>query len=85
MELKGKTIFDFCKDAELRKEIIGGDYSESYYKGFPESVIIEHLVEYAARTNNKKMFDAAEKARIIAIKDFERMAHEAAKNGMIID
>lgn len=85
MELKGKTIFDFCKDAEMRKSIIGGDYPESYYKGFPESVIMEHLMEYAARTNNKKLFDTAEKARIIAIKDFERRADEAAKNGWIID
>lgn len=29
MKLKGNTIFDFCKDAEMRKSIIGGDYPES--------------------------------------------------------
>lgn len=85
MNVKGKTIFDFCKDAEMRKSIIGGDYPEAYYKGFPESVIMEHLMEYAARTNDKGLFNAAEKARIIAKKDFERRADEAMKEGWLID
>lgn len=85
MKLKGKTIFDFCKDTEMLKSIIGGDYLESYYKGFPESVIMKHLMEYAARTNNKELYESAEKARIIAENDFERRADEAMKNGWIID
>lgn len=85
MKLKGKTIFDFCKDAEMRKSIIGGDYTEAYYKDFPESVIMKHLMEYAARTNNKDLYESAEKERIIAEKDFERRADEAAKNGLLID
>lgn len=85
MELKGKTIFDFCKDAEIRKSIIGGDYSESYYKECSEIVIMEHLMDYAIRTNNKDLYESAEKERIIAEKDFERRADEAAKNGWIIE
>ena len=83
--LKEKTIFDFCKDAEMRKVIIGGDYSESYYKECSEIVIMKHLMEYAIRTNNKELYEAAEKAHAIAEKDFERMADEAAKKGLLID
>lgn len=85
MKLKGKTIFDFCKDAGMRKSIIGGDYSESYYKDFPESVIMKHLMDFAIRTNNKELYESAEKERIIAEKDFERRADEAARNGWIIE
>ena len=83
--LKEKTIFDFCKDVEMRKVIIGGDYSESYYKECSEIVIMKHLMEYAIRTNNKELYEAAEKAHAIAEKDFEKMADEAAKNGLLID
>ena len=46
---------------------------------------MKHLMEYAIRTNNKELYEAAEKAHAIAEKDFERMADEAAKNGLLID
>lgn len=85
MKIKGKTIFDFCKDAETRKEIIGGDYAESYYKGFPDSTKYEHLMEYAILTNNKEMFDSASSMYGVAKKDAAIVQNEAIKTGTIID
>lgn len=85
MNIKGKTIFDFCKDAEMRKEIIGGDYTESYYKECSEIVKMRHLTEYAARTNNIELFKESQKKLSDAEKDFERRAVEATKEGWIIE
>lgn len=85
MKIKGKTIFDFCKDAETRKEIIGGDYPESYYKGFPDSTKYEHLMEYAVLTNNKDLFDSASSMYGVAEKDAEIAQNDAMKTGIIID
>lgn len=85
MNVKGKTIFDFCKDAEMRKEIIGGDYTESYYKECSEIVKMRHLTEYAAKTNNIELFKASKKELSISEKNFEKRANEAAKEGWIIE
>ena len=70
--LKEKTIFDFCKDAEMRKVIIGGDFTEPYYKSLPETVILEHLVKYAALIHNKELWDIAKAQLDIAYKQYER-------------
>ena len=83
--LKEKTIFDFCKDEEIRKAIIGGDFTEPYYKGLPETVILEHLVRYAAFTNNKELWDIAKAKLDIASKQLERERDKAMRNGFIID
>ena len=85
MKIKGKTIFDFCKDAETRKEIIGGDYTESYYKGFPDSTKYEHLMKYAILTNNKDLFDSASSMYGVAKKDAPIVQNDAIKTGTIID
>lgn len=85
MEIKDKTIFDFCKDENLRKEIIGGDYSEDYYKGFRSEFIYEDMVEYAAKVNNHELFKAAKKARDKAHKEFGKRAFEAMEKGWLID
>ena len=85
MKIKGKTIFDFCKDAETRKEIIGGDYTESYYKGFPDSTKYEHLMKYAILTNNKDLFDSASSMYGVAKKDAAIVQNDAIKTGTIID
>lgn len=79
MKIKGKTIFDFCKDAETRKEIIGGDYTESYYKGFPDSTKYEHLMKYAILTNNKDLFDSASSMYGVAKKDAAIIQNDAIK------
>ena len=83
--LKEKTIFDFCKDAEMRKEIIGGDFTEPYYKSFPETVILEHLVKYAALIHNKELWDIAKAQLDIAYKQYERKKKEAMSHGLLID
>ena len=83
--LQSKTIFNFCKDENLRKEIIGGDYSESYYKEFPKPIIAGHIMEFAFRTKNKPLFDAAQAFQEKAQFNNDSENDEAQKNGSIID
>lgn len=86
MNVKGKTIFDFCKDAEMRKAIIGGDYTEKDYKSLCHEIFrYDHIRDFAARTNNRTLFEAATKARDEAQSEFDERANEGMRNGIIID
>lgn len=85
MNVKGKTIFDFCKDEELRKKIIGGDYSKDYYMGFSEVSIYSHLLDYGIVIHDMDLCNAALKARDEAQGLFDRIADEAASKGMLVD
>lgn len=84
MNLKGKTIFDFCRDKIMLNEIVGG-YSEEYYKTLPLSVHYSDLRNYAARTNNVQLFNAATNALNKANDDFERLQSAEIHRGVIID
>lgn len=84
MDITGKTIFDFCTDEEQRKSITG-DYDKEYYDSFPTVVKLSHLREFAFRTKNIKLFNAASAA---LNKEEETFADEQAKaqnSGQIID
>lgn len=85
MDIKDKTIFDFCKDENMRKEIIGGDYDEGYYKGFPKINIYNDILSYAVRVHNNELCKAAIIARNEAQREFEEQADEAMKGGLLID
>lgn len=86
MNVKGKTIFDFCKDAEMRKAIIGGDYTEKDYKSRCHEINrYGDLTNFAAKTNNMALFKAAAKAMDEAQREFDERADEAMRNGIIID
>ena len=85
MNLNNKTIFDFCKDKKMLHEIIGGEYSESYYKGFPQTAIASHLMEYAGRINDKDLFEAARRLHQSATDKEDFANEEASKKGQIID
>lgn len=83
--LKNKTIFDFCKDEVLLKEIIGGDFSYDYYKEFNPAVHYSHLQKYAARIDNVALFNAATQALNKAELDFRKLQRNGLSNGIIID
>lgn len=85
MNLKGKTIFDFCKDKKIIEEIIGGKYTEDYYKSFPQTVIADNLIEYAFRVKDKQLFDNALKLKSDAEKAFDNLCSQAQDKGIIID
>ena len=84
--LKEKTIFDFCKDAEMRKAIIGGDFTENEYKRRCHEInrYID-LFQYGIETNNNALCEAAMKAKKKAENKFAKMAKEAMRKGWIID
>jgi len=84
MEIKGKTIFDFCKDKEVIKSIIG-DYSENYYKSLPQTVIAGDIVKYASSINNKSLYDAALNYYNAEQEAFKKRCEEALLNGFISD
>lgn len=85
MDIKNKTIFDFCKDQEIIKNVLGGDYSEFYHRSLPKTIIYNALADYACLIGNQDLWEAATREYKEAEKDFERMAAEAAKNGLLID
>ena len=85
MNLTGKTIFDFCKDKTLMCEIIGGEYTENYYKGFPKTVIAEHLLEYAYRSNDDNLRKAAASLLKTAESEWNEAERQANEKGLIID
>lgn len=84
MDITNKTIFDYCKDKEVRKSIIG-DYSEDYYRTFPTALKMSHLLDYAAKVNNTELFEEATKALSKAENEFEASQQAAQQDGMIID
>lgn len=83
--IKGKTIFDFCKDEKIRNEIIGGHFTESYYKGFPNTVVLEHLLKYSQFINDKDLFDVVRTNLDVAIKEAENRQNDAMLEGVITD
>ena len=85
MNLTGKTIFDFCKDKALLREIIGGDYPESYYKDFPQTVIAAHLLEYACKANDDNLRKAAVSLLKTAENEWNEAERQSEDRGLIID
>lgn len=85
MAISKKTIFDYCKDKATIKEIIGGDYSESYYKEFPKVVIAEHLIEYAIKVKDKDLYNSARSFYENEKSKSEKRSEEMKKQGFIID
>lgn len=83
--IEGKTIFDFCKDEVLLKEIIGAGITRDYYEDFHPAVHYSHLQEYAVRINDVKLFDAATQALNKAESDFRELQRNGLSDGMIID
>lgn len=84
MDITGKTIFDFCTDEEQRKSITG-DYDKEYYDSFPPVVKLSHLRDFAFRTKNIELFNAANAALNKEEETFADEQEEAKKNGEIID
>lgn len=85
MNLKNKTIFDFCKDKQIITEIIGGEYTEDYYKSFPQTVIAEHLIVYAFRVKDEQLFKDAQRLKANAEANFGYICAQAQKDGSIAD
>lgn len=84
MDITNKTIFDYCTDGHLLKSITGG-YGKEYYNTLPPIVKIGHLREYAARTNDTTLFEAASKALNKAEIQYNAQKQRAQKQGLIID
>ncbi|MCD8303047.1 MAG: hypothetical protein LUC44_08550 [Prevotellaceae bacterium] len=90
ISLKGKTIFDFCKDKKMLGEIIDceekeiDDYKE-YYEGCSQLVIMRDIRLYALRMHDTELFKAAEKAYVEAKEAWRKMVMEAEAEGFEID
>ena len=56
--LKEKTIFDFCKDAEMIEDLVVS--REDFFRDLKEYPLYNAhiLIEYAEITNNKKLLQA---------------------------
>lgn len=85
MNLKNKTIFDFCDNKQVIKEIIGGEYTEGYYKSFPQTVIAEHLIAYAFQAKDEQLFKEAQRLKENAEASYGDICAKAQKEGSIVD
>ena len=57
-DLKEKTIFDFCKDAEMIEDLVVS--REDFFRNLKNYPLYNAhiLIEYAEITNNKKLLQA---------------------------
>ncbi|MBQ3895602.1 MAG: hypothetical protein II734_00655 [Paludibacteraceae bacterium] len=87
--LRQKTVFDFCDDANLIKEITGvslsnknDGYSKEYYLSFSDHVKVLHILDFATITNNIELKKAASRELKIIEKEIDKYEKET---GVICD
>lgn len=87
-DLKGKTVFDFCNDAEILAKVTGFSEpleSKEYIKGFTPLCQAQLLSKLAEETNNKELGKAAEKLEKELWIEWDATCEEANSKGYIID
>lgn len=87
-DLIGKTVFDFCNDAEILAKVTGfSDSLESkeYVKGFTPLCQAQLLSKLAEEINNKELGKAAEELEKELWAEWNKDCDEANKKGYIID
>lgn len=87
-DLKGKTVFDFCNDAEILAKVAG--YSTDSMKGlskenilgYPYVVHAQMLQSLATEIKNNELYEAAKKYEDECWKELHKQSRET---GRIID
>lgn len=88
IDLKGKTIFDFCDDKDLIGRITQTEddcITQEEMLELPVSVQISYIIDYAYNSKNNALYNAARKAYKAAMAEEDRIAMEGIKKGIIID
>lgn len=84
--LRQKTVFDFCDDANLIKEITGvslsnknDGYSKEYYLSFSDHVKVLHILDFATITNNIELKKAASRELKIIEEEIDKYEKETGE------
>lgn len=84
-DLKGKTVFDFCNDAEILAKVTGFSEpleSKEYIEGCTSVVHAQMLQRLAFETKDNELYDAAKKYEDECWKELHKQSQES---GLIID
>jgi hypothetical protein len=88
IDLKGKTIFDFCDDKDLIGRITQAEddcITQEEMLEFPVSVHISYIIDYAYNSKNNALYNAARKAYKAARAEENRIAMDGVERDIIID
>ena len=84
--LRQKTVFDFCDDANLIKEITGvslsnknDGYSKEYYLSFSDHVKVLHILDFATITSNIELKKAASRELKIIEEEIDKYEKETGE------
>lgn len=79
------SVFDFTDDPALLHQFVGDKTKDEYFKWYNFLCRMQQIEKYALAIGDPQLTALADKAVAKAWREWQKMANEAQKKGIIID